>query len=223
MFIALTSTCSLPSEESDTEYGSIISSKSRQPSLISTEPQVEVMERLSKISSSSSSSSSSPSLNSFRGTAETPEPVYAEPHKVRYEQTMRVQQPRSSSSSSSSSSNEDLSLTRVVEMEDMEVVEVEEEEPNVSNHSEEERSKPMVASLQEGSPPSRLASYHSEKETVSSGKSSSSSEEEESGEDDVILAEYTGTGEAIEEVGKLEKHQSENPFIPSSGCIITMI
>merc|ERR1719336_3323858 len=58
---------------------------------------------------------------------------------------------------------------------------------------------PMVASLQEGSPPSRLARYHSEKETESSGKSSSSSEEEESGEDDVILAEYTGTGEAIEE------------------------
>ena len=104
-------------------------------------------------------------------------------------------------------------MTRVVEMEDMEVVEVEEEEtgmPNVSYHSEEERSKPMVASLQEGSPPSRLASYHSERETGSSGKSSSSSEEEESGEDDVILAEYTGTGEAIEEVGKLERHKSEN-------------
>ena len=114
-------------------------------------------------------------------------------------------------------------MTRVVEME---VVEVEEEETgmtNVSNHSEEERSKPMVASLQEASPPSRLASYHSEKETVSSGKSSSSSEEEESGEDDVILAEYTGTGEAIEEVGKLEKHKSENPIITSSGCIITMM
>ena len=108
-------------------------------------------------------------------------------------------------------------------MEVVEVVEVEEEETNVSYHSEEERSKPMVTSLQEGSPPSRLASYHSEKETVSSSKSSSSSEEEESGEDDVILAEYTGTGEAIEEVGKLEKHKSENPIITSSGCIITMI
>ena len=110
-------------------------------------------------------------------------------------------------------------MTRVVEMEDMEVVELEEEETgmtNVSYHSEEERSKPMVVSLQEGSPPSRLASYHSEKETVSSGKSSSSSEEEESGEDDVILAEYTGTGEAIEEVGKLETHKSENPIITSS-------
>ena len=102
-------------------------------------------------------------------------------------------------------------MTRVVEMEDMEVVEVEEEEtgmPIVSYHSEEERSKPMVASLQGGSPPIRLASYHSEKETASSGKSSSSSEEQESGEDDVILAEYTGTGEAIEEVGKLEKHKN---------------
>ena len=88
-------------------------------------------------------------------------------------------------------------------------MEVEEEETNVSYHSEEERSKPMVASLQEGSPPSRLARFHSEKETVSSGKSSSSSEEEESGEDDVILAEYTGTGEAIEEVGKLENTKAK--------------
>ena len=113
-------------------------------------------------------------------------------------------------------------MTRVVEMEDMEVVEVEEEETgmtNVSYHSEEEHSKPMVVSLQEGSPPSRLASYHSEKETVSSSKSSSSSEEEESGEDDVILAEYTGTGEAIEEVGKLEKHQRRNPNI-AYDCMI---
>ena len=104
-------------------------------------------------------------------------------------------------------------MTRVVELEDMEVVEEREEmvEPRVSFHSEEERhmSRKLPfedpAKLHEaGSTPSRMVRYHSENERDSSRGGSSS----ESGEDDVIIAEYTGTGEAIEQVGGL----GQNPF-----------
>ena len=147
----------------------------------------------------------------MRGTAKTPEPVYAEPQKVRHVQAVSVQQPRTSSSSSSSSSSrssladEDLSLTRVVELEDMEVVEEREEVvvPRVSYHSEEERMKPSGVVFyheeppklyDDGSVPSRMAYYHSENERGSYGSSS------ESGEDDMIIAEYTGTGESIDQV-----------------------
>ena len=84
-------------------------------------------------------------------------------------------------------------------------------EPRVSFHSEEERhmSRKLPfedpAKLHEASStPSRMVRYHSENERDSSRGLSSS----ESGEDDVIIAEYTGTGEAIEQVGGL----GQNPF-----------
>ena len=113
----------------------------------------------------------------------------------------------------SSLANEDLSLTRVVELEDMEVVEEREEmvEPRVSFHSEEERHMSRKLPFEDPakfhedvSTPSRMVRYHSENERDSSRGGSSS----ESGEDDVIIAEYTGTGEAIEQVGGL----GQNPF-----------
>ena len=90
-------------------------------------------------------------------------------------------------------------------------MEVEEEReevvvPRVSYHSEEEHVNPRggVVSYEEpakmyedASLPSRMAYYHSENERGSYGRSSS-----ESGEDDMIIAEYTGTAESIDQVAR---------------------
>ena len=86
-------------------------------------------------------------------------------------------------------------------------MEVEEEReemvvPRVSYHSEEEprgvvtyHEEPTKL-YEDGSLQSRMGYYHSENDRVSYGSSS------ESGEDDVIIAEYTGTGESIDQVEK---------------------
>ena len=70
--------------------------------------------------------------------------------------------------------------------------------PRVSYHSEEERKgvvsyKEPTKLYEDGSMPSRMAYYHSENERMSYSSS-------DSGEDDMIIAEYTGTAESIDQV-----------------------
>ena len=81
----------------------------------------------------------------------------------------------------------------------MEVVEEEDiVVPRVSYHSEEERRgvvsyEQSTKLYEDGFVPSRMAYYHSENERMSYSSS-------DSGEDDMIIAEYTGTAESIDQV-----------------------